>query len=99
MKIIEPKVELWQQGGDAKAHVARCARVCYGREIGNDQATIKRLIDSEHWSMFRHGTYYIIANDSDKTLETIVINYVCYGLLCNIVVLKIVKDEEMRNNK
>lgn len=75
MKIIEPKVELWQQGGDAKAHVARCARVCYGREIGNNQATIKRLIDSEHWSMFRHGTYYIIANDSDKTLETIVINY------------------------
>lgn len=63
MKIIEPKVELWQQGNDAKAHVARCARVCYGRETGNDQATIKRLIDSEHWSMFRHGTYYIIAND------------------------------------
>lgn len=75
MKIIEPKVELWQQGDDAKAHVARCARVCYGRETGNDQATIKRLIDSEHWSMFRHGTYFIIANDSDKTLETIVINY------------------------
>lgn len=75
MKIIEPKVELWEQGNDAKAHVARCARVCYGRETGNDQATIKRLIDSEHWSMFRHGTYYIIANDSDKTLETIIINY------------------------
>lgn len=75
MKIIEPKVELWQQGNNAKAHVARCARVCYGRETGNDQATIKRLIDSEHWSMFRHGTYYMIANDSDKTLETIIINY------------------------
>lgn len=40
MKIIEPKVELWQQGNDAKAHVARCARVCYGRETGNDEATI-----------------------------------------------------------
>lgn len=75
MKIIEPKVELWQQVDDAKAHVARCARVCYGRETGNDEATIKRLIDSEHWSMFRHETYYIIANDSDKTLETIIINY------------------------
>lgn len=75
MKIIEPKVELWQQGDDSKAHVARCARVCYGRETGNDEATIKRLINDEHWSMFRHGTYYIIANDSDKTLETIVINY------------------------
>lgn len=75
MKIIEPKVELWKQGDNAKAHVARCARVCYGRTNGNDEATIKRLINDKHWSMFRHGTYYIIANDSDKTLETIVINY------------------------
>lgn len=75
MKIIEPKVELWKQGDNAKAHVARCARVCYGRTSGNDEATIKRLINDEHWSMFRHGTYYMIANDSDKTLETIVINY------------------------
>lgn len=75
MKIIEPKVELWKQGDDAKAHVARCARVCYGRETGNDEATIKRLINNEHWSMFRHETYYMIANDSDKTLETIIINY------------------------
>lgn len=37
MKIIEPKVELWRQE-DAKAHVARCARVCYGKETGNDIA-------------------------------------------------------------
>lgn len=75
MKIIEPKVELWQQGDDAKAHVARCARVCYGRETGNDEATIKRLINDNHWSMFRHETYYIMANDSDKDLEIIIINY------------------------
>lgn len=59
MKIIEPKVELWQQGDNSKAHVARCARVCYGRETGNDEATIKRLINDGHWSMFRHGTYYM----------------------------------------
>lgn len=75
MKIIEPKVELWQQGDDSKAHVARCARVCYGRENGNDEATVKRLLDSKHWSMFRHITYHIIANDSDKDLEIIIINY------------------------
>lgn len=75
MKIIEPKVELWQQGGDAKAHVARCARVCYGRETGNDEATVKRLLDSKHWSMFRHITYHIIANDSDKDLENLIINH------------------------
>ena len=55
MNIIEPKVELWRQV-DAKAHVARCARVCYCRERGNDEATIKRLINDEHWSMFRHET-------------------------------------------
>ena len=57
MKIIEPKVELWRQE-DAKAHVARCARVCYGKETGNDEATVKRLINSKHWSMFRHETVY-----------------------------------------
>lgn len=26
-------------------------------------------------------------------------NYLCYGLLCNIVILKVIKNEEMRNNK
>lgn len=57
MKIIEPKVEFWRQE-DAKAHVARCARVCYGKETGNDEATVKRLINSKHWSMFRHETVY-----------------------------------------
>lgn len=57
MKIIEPKVELWRQE-DAKAHVARCARVCYGKETGNDEATVKRLINSKHWSMFHHETVY-----------------------------------------
>lgn len=59
MKIIEPSVELWLQE-DAKAHVARCARVCYGRETGNDDATIKRLINDKHWSMFRHESVYAI---------------------------------------
>nr|DAG90970.1 MAG TPA: Thymidylate synthase complementing protein [Crassvirales sp.] len=59
MKIIKPKVELWLQE-DAKAHVARCARVCYGRETGNDEATIRRLINDKHWSMFRHESVYAI---------------------------------------
>lgn len=58
MKIIEPKVELWKQGYDSKAHVARCARICYKRETGNDEATFMRLINSQHWSVFRHETVY-----------------------------------------
>lgn len=69
MKIIEPKVELWQQGGDAKAHVARCARVCYGRETGNDQATVKRLLNSRHWSMFRHESVYAIIPVHERELK------------------------------
>lgn len=58
MKIIQPKVELWKQGEDVKAHVARCARVCYGRESGNDEVTYNGLIKNHHWSMFRHETVY-----------------------------------------
>jgi thymidylate synthase (FAD) len=69
MKIIKPKVELWQQGDDAKAHVARCARVCYGREIGNDEATVKRLLDSRHWSMFRHESVYAIIPVHERELK------------------------------
>lgn len=69
MKIIEPKVELWKQGNDAKAHVARCARVCYGKETGNDEATVKRLIDSRHWSMFRHESVYAIIPVHERELK------------------------------
>lgn len=64
MKIIEPKVELWLQE-DAKTHVARCARICYGRETGNDEATIKRLVNDKHWSMFRHESVYVIIPHKD----------------------------------
>lgn len=43
------------------------------------------------------------ANINNKHIEAcpncVFNNYFCHGLLCNIVVLKVVKDEEMRNNK
>lgn len=58
MKIIQPKVELWQQGEDKVAHVARCARVCYGKESGNDSALYLSLERRNHLSMYRHETYY-----------------------------------------
>lgn len=57
MKITIPKVELWQQD-DKVAHVARCARVCYGRESGNDEALYDSLERRNHLSMYRHETYY-----------------------------------------
>lgn len=95
MKIIEPKVELWQQGNNAKNHVARCARVCYGRETGNDEATIKRLINDNHWSMFRHESVYaaIPIKNADNLIPAIIsdykhcpyIKYTTYNNICYIV--------------
>lgn len=60
MKIIEPYIEYWKQGDDVKAHVAKCARVCYGKETGNDDVTINTLLKKHHWSMFRHESVYVI---------------------------------------
>ena len=74
MRILEPKVELWLQE-DAKAHIAKCARVCYGRETGNDEATIKRLIADKHWSMFRHESVYAMIPNHDRNLGDLVTYY------------------------
>ena len=57
MKIIQPKVSLWIQH-DKVAHVACCARVCYGREQGNNNALYDSLEKRNHLSMYRHETYY-----------------------------------------
>lgn len=57
MRILNPKVELWKQD-DKVAHVARCARVCYGRESGNDEGLYDSLKRRNHLSMYRHETYY-----------------------------------------
>lgn len=57
MTIIEPKVELWEEE-DKVAHVARCARLCYGKDSGNDAALYNSLEKRKHLSMFRHETYY-----------------------------------------
>lgn len=72
MKIIEPSVELVKQTGlDMTSHVANIARVCYGKDVdgynpsptgGLDKDTnlVKRLIDSKHYSVFRHWVHYFI---------------------------------------
>ena len=66
MMIKEPHVELIEQGENKVSHVARCARVCYGRENGNDAALYGNLERNKHWSMFRHETYYAAINTVDK---------------------------------
>ncbi len=65
MKIIEPKVELWLPENNIQ-HVARCARVCYGKDKGDDERLYNDLEKKRHLSMYRHEThYYIIPKDTD----------------------------------
>jgi len=65
MKIINPNVELLEQT-DIVSHVARCARICYRKESGNDKALYDSLEKRNHLSMFRHETYYSAINVIDK---------------------------------
>lgn len=76
MKIIEPEIELLQQGNNIVSHVAKCARVCYGKTDGDDQRTYDTLIIRKHLSMLRHATRYFIipekhADDYIKSLAYI----------------------------
>lgn len=67
MKIIEPNVELWEQTDEVN-HVARCARICYRKETGNDKALYDSLIKRNHISMFRHESVYAMIPNHDRNL-------------------------------
>lgn len=65
MKIIEPKVEfLSELNISPESHIARCARVCYGKEYKEpnqevDEKMVFGLIKRGHNSMLRHASVYI----------------------------------------
>lgn len=64
MKLIEPSAELWSEENiSPESHIARCARVCYGKEAKQpnqeaDAKLVKRLIRMKHASMLRHASVY-----------------------------------------
>ena len=63
MKIVEPDVQLWKQGDieEYDFHIARCARVCYKSDkVDGNKQLVERLIESKHYSVFRHWTFYCI---------------------------------------
>ena len=94
MKIIKPEVSLWIQH-DKVAHVARCARVCYGREQGNNNALYDSLEKRNHLSMYRHETYYsavpikgkddLIYSALNGYLYNPYIKYITYKDYCYII--------------
>ena len=65
MKLIEPKVELISELDiTPESHIARCARVCYGREYKEpnqeaDENMVEGLIKRGHMSMLRHASVYL----------------------------------------
>ena len=75
MKIITPKVEIWEQPNHVLGlwkHIARCTRVCYQSERKKneneiDEAFVRRVIlhakpthsEANHLSMLEHGTVYL----------------------------------------
>ena len=71
MIILKPQVELWIQDNPID-HVARCARVCYASDkTAGNEAMYQRLIDSNHKSMLRHESVYIIAPGRPDRYELI----------------------------
>lgn len=93
MKIVKPSIELWHQGDDKVKHVAKCARVCYGRESGNDQILYNNLEKNNHLSMFRHETYYaavpikhdLIYNAICAYFHSPYIKYITYKDYCYVI--------------
>lgn len=70
MKFVEPKVEfLSELNISPESHIARCARVCYGKEYKEpnqeaDKKMVDGLIKRQHLSMLRHSSIYLVfAND------------------------------------
>ena len=65
MELIEPEVKLLSELGiTPEAHIARCARVCYGREYKEpnqeaDKKMVEGLIKRGHLSMLRHASMYL----------------------------------------
>lgn len=71
MRIVNPSVELWLDNNNWMAHVARCARICYASDKGEDKNLVTRLLKDKHHSMFRHRSHYFIIPETDSICQSI----------------------------
>lgn len=80
MELIEPKVELLSEFGiTPESHIARCARVCYGREYKEpnqeaDKKLVEGLIKRGHLSMLRHASMYLSHTEDISQIATHIAN-------------------------
>ena len=83
MELIEPQVELLSELGiTLESHIARCARVCYGREYKEpnqaaDKKLVEGLINRGHLSMLRHASMYLSHTEDIFRIATHIANS-CY---------------------
>lgn len=74
MRIVNPSVEMWLDNNNWMAHVARCARICYASDKGEDKNLVTRLLKDKHHSMFRHRSHYFIIPETDSICQSIKIS-------------------------
>lgn len=83
MELIEPEVELLSELDiTPESHIARCARVCYGREYKEpnqaaDKKLMEGLINRGHLSMLRHASMYLSHTEDIFRIATHIANS-CY---------------------
>lgn len=80
MELIEPEVKLLSELGiTPESHIARCARVCYGREYKEpnqeaDKKLVEGLIKRGHLSMLRHASMYLSHTEDISQIATHIAN-------------------------
>lgn len=65
IRVIKPSVKYLKEV-DSVSHIAKCSRVCYGKEDGNDNITFNNLYKAKHYSMFRHASVYAIIDECNS---------------------------------
>ena len=103
MKIIEPKVEIWEQpkGIDGiYKQIERAGRVCYKSEDHTTEDSAKpfveRMIASEHYAMLEHGTVYLSVPDTQANED--LIQELLYNKFTHLFVLKDVRRINFATN-
>lgn len=85
IRVIKPSVKYLKEV-DGVSHIAKCARVCFGKETGDDNKTFNNLYKAKHYSMFRHASVYAIidgCNSLDFLDEFINCPYIDYAMDSN----------------
>lgn len=80
----------------SKYKISKCGNYAYAN-INNKQVALHRIITNtiNELNKIHNPIYKYVKNKHIGNCPDCVFNkYLCYGLLCNIVVLKVIKDEE-----